>query len=191
MKIINRTHYPMSMLREIAEFARPKKLKTITIEFRYTRTSIGRGHYTKKLINGRKHKWAVVNIPRDYRDHHFPNKWVYGEQRTMGKRLGYLNHLQLDLEELILHITAHELRHARQHEQNKIHWVYGTKYTKEMYGNTETLYARERDADAYAIRTVRKWRRLQKPIITIPDEFMERDVTEGIYFSNRRIAITN
>ena len=52
----------------------------------------------------------------------------------------------------VLYFIAHELRHQQQHEQCGLQMVYGA--FKEFS---------ERDADAYAMQTVRRWRRRGSP----------------------------
>jgi hypothetical protein len=61
---------------------------------------------------------------------------------------GYLSYWLLSREECLIHILAHELRHLWQRD-HKRGWVWGSKGRKSS----------ERDADAFAIRKLREWRR--------------------------------
>jgi hypothetical protein len=65
---------------------------------------------------------------------------------------GYLNYLVLSVEEELIHSLAHEFRHMHQ-------WYYAS--VKRSWGSRGRFS--ERDADAYAIRKVREWRRSHNP----------------------------
>jgi hypothetical protein len=65
---------------------------------------------------------------------------------------GYLNNLVLSVEEALVHSLAHEFRHMWQ-------WYYPSE--KRSWGSKGRFS--ERDADAYAIRKVREWRRSRNP----------------------------
>lgn len=62
----------------------------------------------------------------------------------------YIDDLTLSREEAIVHVMAHELRHL---------WQSGHSDKRDMvWGSREKLS--DRDADAYAIRKTREWRKL-------------------------------
>ncbi len=139
MKLINQTGYSTKWLRELAEFAIPKKLKHITIKFMWRKNQeMCSGHY--------KHTNQItVTIPKKFCK--FPMVRYGSRGRT---KKGYLDIFTLDSEEDILHVIAHEFRHGEQNKRRKIHRVYGYR--------RGDIYS-ERDADAYSLRIVRKWRR--------------------------------
>jgi hypothetical protein len=61
---------------------------------------------------------------------------------------GYISHWLLSREECLVHLLAHEIRHVWQ-INHKERWMRGSRGKKFS----------ERDADAFAIRIVRAWRR--------------------------------
>ena len=61
---------------------------------------------------------------------------------------GYLSSLNFTWQETMIHLIAHELRHLWQQRIPKGRRVWGAR----------GQYS-ERDADAYAIQVVRRWRR--------------------------------
>ena len=61
---------------------------------------------------------------------------------------GYIDHILLSREEAVVHVIAHELRHLWQAKVKKGYRVWGTR------GQFS-----DRDADAFAIRKTREWRR--------------------------------
>ncbi len=67
--------------------------------------------------------------------------------RYKPRRAGYLPWIAFTDEEILVHITAHELRHLWQAKHPRGYRVWGAR------GQFS-----ERDADAYAIRMVRLWR---------------------------------
>ena len=81
--------------------------------------------------------------------------WVYKVKHL--RKTGYLPHLILSKEEDILHVIAHELRHQWQDtRRSKSLWYYNTNTKKRTKKGDKT------DADAYAITTVRRWRKLHQ-----------------------------
>jgi len=72
----------------------------------------------------------------------------YPRRTVKGRYAAYLPYLLLSSEEAFVHVTAHELRHLWQYKHKKGWRVFGAKPGLS-----------ERDADAYAIRKVRKWRK--------------------------------
>jgi hypothetical protein len=79
-------------------------------------------------------------------------KWRHREYmpNPNGSRQGYLDSLILSRIEAVVHVTAHELRHLWQtNHPGKRAEVWGAR------GRISN-----RDADAYAIRKTREWRKL-------------------------------
>lgn len=64
------------------------------------------------------------------------------------RRRGYIRTLLRSRQECLLYILAHELKHLKQRD-SKSGWIWGSRGKR---------YS-ERDADAFAIRVVRAWRR--------------------------------
>ena len=72
---------------------------------------------------------------------------------------GYVTILLLSLKELLVYIIAHELRH---------HWQHVTPFRKGT-GTLCSKLEKEKDADAYAVKQVRSWRKLYAPKDVYPD----------------------
>lgn len=73
---------------------------------------------------------------------------------------GHIGSLILTREEAFVHILAHELRHLWQtNHRGKRGKVWGARGLLS-----------DRDADAYAIRKMREWRRLNAPKQVFPDD---------------------
>lgn len=143
MKVINKTKYSRSLLVRIAEFSKPKKLKHITIVYKWRKnTTDCSGKYRPKK------NAIMVMLPKNPKLSNYPFHW---QTTLVVKGDPYIEHIRLNLLEDIVHVTAHEMRHAEQNKRGKIHRVFGYKK-----GNKYS----ERDADAYAIRKQREWRKL-------------------------------
>ena len=143
MKLINKTKYSRRLLLRIAKFSKPKKLEHITITYKWRKDN--------EICCGRyKHKnEIVISLPKNPKLITYPYYWKVWKAI---ERKGYISHIRLNLLEDIVHVTAHEMRHALQNKRRKIHRVFGyKKWTKPLFS--------ERDADAYAIMKQRQWRR--------------------------------
>ena len=130
MKLTNTSHFPTEFVREVIRFVRPPGISKFRVQV--TRCSHWGGWYT---WGGR----VTVRVPEAaHRPYpiHFP------------ARRGYLATVIFTPEEGLVLYLAHELRHVWQHMHPKGGRVWGAR----------GRYS-ERDADAYAIQRVRRWRR--------------------------------
>ena len=100
---------------------------------------------------------VVAHVTAD--EKHFPCQ----TEREKGQ--GYLTELYLDPMECLIAYLAHEFRHAWQeeHKGKKRGWVWGARRTGFS----------DRDADAYAIKKVKEYRRLQQ------QQLQENGVTDS------------
>jgi hypothetical protein len=149
MKLINTTNYTTKELRDFVRFAKPSGVKNVDIAVRNTPDSYAWGRSYGNYV--------AVFVQKNPR--YFP--W-YAEVHPRQKKKGYLGwKLLLTREEAMIGILAHELRHEWQ-RNHKGHRTFGCR----KKGTSE------RDADAYAIKMIRKWRKSQRqPLINISSLF--------------------
>jgi len=142
MRLKNYTNIPTERIREMIKFVRPSGISNFDVRV----SNCTSGYRGKSYSEGSGYHdtadpFIVTSIPKTesmfphYEDHSKP---------------GYINTLILSTEEALVHLIAHELRHLWQ-SKHKGHRVWGSR------GKFS-----ERDADAYAIRMTRKWRRENK-----------------------------
>lgn len=150
MKFKNTTKIPNEQLRQIIRFVKPSGLTKFSIWIKNSNYGFAGRAYSSMM-------YATIRIPKK-------NQYPYLRDVDSDRRnivigratRGYLPSLILSKEEGIVNIIAHELRHLWQatHKRGRI-WGSRGKYS-------------ERDADAYAIRMMRKWRKQQPiPLIKI------------------------
>jgi hypothetical protein len=193
MKILqNTTDFTNEKIREIIDFVKPNNLPTSKFDVRVT--GLSDGTFTGYAIPSRERPVIVLRIGRNekkfphYRDYtpkvrrpwrkvilyfeKFNEKtrqyetWhesmPYQSIKDMEKKIsygGYISKLILCREEALVSIAAHELRHLwHKNHPGKRGKVWGArgKYS-------------ERDADAYAIRKQRKWRKIHAPTEVYPE----------------------
>lgn len=140
MRIKNYTNIPTALIRKIVRLVKPSGVSNFDV-----------------MVKNSKYRFCGRAYPRGSGYHDSANPFVVARitshadifpLRTLKPRGGYLGgFLLLSKEEALVYILAHELRHLAQHNRN-CHKVYGAK------GRVS-----ERDADAYAIRKVREYRR--------------------------------
>jgi hypothetical protein len=142
MKIINKTGYPTKWLKEITLFCMPDKVRvgTITFHWRKHHGSVS-GRFRHERVNGK----IAVTLPKK-REYDYPYEWAPWN-RIMKK--GYLTHIRLDFEDEVVHVVAHELRHMEQFQRPRMMYFHGCAKNRLV----------ERDADCYAIRLQRRWRK--------------------------------
>lgn len=138
MRITNYTTFSTEKIREIVRRVRPPGIGGFDITVRNTR----RGNRALAYVYGchlhdRPCPLITIHLNTDTR---LPHRWKGGN--------GYLPSVQFSVEEVLVHLLAHELRHLWQARVPRGHRVWGAR------GKFS-----ERDADAYAIRMVRAWRR--------------------------------
>jgi len=141
MRIINKSKLPNSKIREIVNFVKPSGIKNFDIII--TNTSTG-WHYGCARRNQ-----VLIRLS---------DKEKFPFIHDCGKP--YLPILLLTEDESLIQIFAHELRHVYQHQHGNKRLRNKIKIGKKV--------GKETDADVYAIRKVREWRRRQpQPIISL------------------------
>lgn len=178
MKLKNLSDVPDEKILEYIDFCKPFELSSrmkVVIHNARSATSYGhslngRNEISVSIVSANNKNYSYPEL-RDYGvirrrielcfDVYVANKrkWVALKQSTVvatDKRNGYLPILLLSREEDFIHVIAHELRHQWQHGRPlKSLYVWGAK-TK------STNRSKETDADAYAIKKVREWRRTHR-----------------------------
>jgi hypothetical protein len=91
--------------------------------------------------------WTIEKAASET-DHEPSRERLTGEDGRRIRWRGYIGTLLRDREECLLYVLAHELKHLKQRDC-KTGWIWGSRGKR---------YS-ERDADAFAIRVVRAWRR--------------------------------
>jgi hypothetical protein len=91
---------------------------------------------------------------------------------------GYLASAEYTQEEAIVHLVAHELRHLWQANVPKGQRIWGAR------GRFS-----ERDADAYAIRKVRHWRRRGSPYYGQDGEIMVAEAPPNALINDSRAPV--
>lgn len=138
MKLENYTNLDSEWLRAVIRAVKPAKCSGFDIAFK----NCGSGHrgraYTKGCsFSGRFDPYIIVALDKKER---YPYKTT-----SQGAYLGVVLY---DLEEAAIFITAHEFRHLWQRWVPKGYRVWGSR----------GQYS-ERDADAYALQMIRRYRR--------------------------------
>lgn len=158
MRLKNWTNIPDEKIREIISFVKPNGVANFDVQVKNT-SGLFKGRafisWNRILVKVSKDERAFpFYIDRTRYTTHFEKiqengKEIYNEVITKKQHGGYLNMLLLSREEALVQVIAHELRHLWQKKhQGKRGKVWGAR------GKFS-----ERDADAYGIRMVRKWRR--------------------------------
>lgn len=156
MRLVNYTPVETELLRKIIRFARPSGIGNFDITFKNAGAHRGFSgycyhhgsvyHCESIRSQGKARGWSpliTIKIPRD-------GEIAYPHITDFSKSHGgYLRSVQFTKNEDIVHLVAHELRHLWQAKVPRGRRVWGAR------GQFS-----ERDADAYAIRKVREWRRL-------------------------------
>lgn len=136
LKIINETKIPTKRLREIVRFAAPPGKWTAEIRYAYGKNAHG-------VAGSRR---CTIWIPK--RRHRYPMRFRKGG--------GYLGTVCYSLDEVLVDLTAHELRHC-QRSQMKV------RILRPYRGRRKGRAGSEGDCDMYALRKLRAWRRLGIP----------------------------
>lgn len=140
MQLTNTTNIPNGLVRELVRFAKPVGVSNFDVMLKKSARGGVRGRaYTKgSSYHYSARPFIVVAVGNAT----YPSK-----RKAFG---AYLPVLSLDECEAVLHVLAHELRHLWQAKHAKGWRVWGAK------GQFS-----ERDADAYALRKVRQWRKIK------------------------------
>ena len=143
MRVKNTTDIPTEMLRDIVRFVCPPGVAGFDVRLNNTRIGhySGRAYAEGSAYHDRACAFVVLRIGPPS---HFPDRG--GRQHHRG---GYLPAPWLaDRTEALVYLAAHELRHLWQGRVPRGRRVWGAR----------GQYS-ERDADAYALRMLRAWRR--------------------------------
>jgi hypothetical protein len=142
MKIKNTSKYPIDLIRSVIKFARPSGISNFDVMVKNSNNyvcgrSYGRGSPFHTLSSS---PFVVIRIAKGV------IKYPYKTYCRPGK--GYIQSTLYSDTEALINIIAHELRHLWQknHKRGRV------KGSKGVFS--------ERDADAYAIRKVREYRRV-------------------------------
>lgn len=138
MKLKNTTDYDEKRLREIIKFVKPSGVSGFDIWYKNSEYALAGTAYTEGTsYHNTKHPHVVIRVGSDK---HFPYRIK-----------AHKAYLPLDVytrEEAFVYTTAHELRHLWQKKHPRGWRVWGAR----------GQYS-ERDADAYAIKKLRQWRK--------------------------------
>ncbi len=165
MKIVqNTTDFPNEEIREIIQLARPAGISNFTVQ----------------VHNKHNFKFKSWYSPSRHHIKIGIGNWGFSFPFLSKGGQGYLPYLMLSREELFVYNIAHELRHAWQasHTRGRV-WKARGRFS-------------DRDADAWAIRMVRKYRRLHEPkdrmdllALLLPPE-----TDKNTYFESKRVVKT-
>lgn len=139
MKLRNSTNIPDDTIRAVVRDVCPAGVTGVTVTITNTKDKAARGR-------GWKNK-ALVRVPT--------SEW--GSRIHWHAHGAYLEHVTGSRMEVLVHILAHELRHCWQSRHPKGYRVWGSR----------GQYS-ERDADAYALGMVRKFRRGELSVKPVP-----------------------
>jgi hypothetical protein len=165
IRLTNYTDIPDEKTREIIRFVRPNGISGFDIRISNSKHIFAGTAYHEgsPRYHGSSKPFIVVRVTKD--ENAFPYFVRHGSERRTKYKLnsqsgrleavsyntgtgGYLDYLLLSREETIVHVLAHELRHLWQAKIKRGYRVWGAR------GQFS-----ERDADAYAKRKTREWRR--------------------------------
>lgn len=143
MQIKNTTSISTEKIRELIRFCKPSGVSNFDVMIKNSKCHgvRGRAYLGGSSYHYSKNRFVVLGI----------GKTEYPRRSYTKKGTGYLSFILYDKLEEILFVLAHELRHLWQKKVRRGHRVWGAR------GQFS-----ERDADAYAIRIVRRWRSLAK-----------------------------
>lgn len=141
MRLRNSTDFSNERVRQIVRFVKPSGISNFDVMVKNSsKRFYGRSYGAGSSYHSTSNPFVVVRISPD--ETKFPFQFT--------EHGGYLSHLVLSREELLVSVMAHELRHQWQTKHPRGWRVHGAR----------GQYS-ERDADAYAIRKVREWRKCQ------------------------------
>ena len=139
MRLKNHTDIPTEQIRELIRAVRPSGISNFDVRVSNFNGPTGRGraYWAGSGFHDRADPFIVVSVAPASK---------FKRQIYKGHK-GYLPHVWGSRMEVLVHLIAHELRHLWQakHSHGKV-WGARGKFS-------------ERDADAYALRMLRKFRR--------------------------------
>jgi len=142
MQLTNTTNLDNGKIREIIKMVRPSGISNFDVMIKNSKSNhcCGTAYSKGSSMHYSARPFMVIRIPKN--DSKYPYRTYEGK--------GYIPTIILNKLEDIVYVIAHELRHLWQSKVKKGYRVWGAR------GQFS-----ERDADAYAIRKVREFRRLQ------------------------------
>ena len=142
MRINNYTDIPTEKIRELIRFARPARIANfdVMVKNRGGRGCRGSSYSKGSSYHATSSPFIVISIQK--------NEGGYPRQSSTSGQ-GYLPFVTFNRLENFLFVLSHEMRHLWQSKVPKGWRVWGAR------GKFS-----ERDADAYGIRIVRQWRKL-------------------------------
>jgi hypothetical protein len=157
MKLRNTTDIPNGLAREVISFVKPPGISRFDVMLKNSSyTFYGRSYDLGSQYHATSSPFVVLRLGKDDR---FP---IMADEKQQRKN-GYLPTPRLDSRlEAMVYVAAHELRHQWQakHAKGKV-WGARGRFS-------------ERDADAYAIRKLREWRKRSGNILAeLPTWFLE------------------
>jgi hypothetical protein len=175
MLLKNHTNIPDEKIREIIRFVTPNRVTGFDVRIGNSKNEIfrGRAYPQGSPYHNTANPFIVVKLTKD--ETVFPYFVRYKSHTRTRVKLnpqsgkfevvsyntgtgGYIDHLLLSREEVIVHVIAHELRHLWHAKVKKGYRVWGAR------GQFS-----DKDADAYAIRKTREWRLKKRTEGTIAD----------------------
>jgi hypothetical protein len=176
MRLVNKSNMADNAIQRMFEFcAKPLGLKAMTVRVYGTEFCKGSdnwgGSFTSRseihIATGERRRTYPFFLDRSpERIVNSRDRWMWSpELQKYIVKPGYvekykdgphMNMLFLSLEEFVLHLFAHELRHQWQ---RKTRPMKDYTFTARKFGRKSHFRA-ERDADAYALNRLRAWRKL-------------------------------
>lgn len=152
MRFINHTTVSDEFLREVIKFTCPPGVHGFDIAFKNSSRGYRGRAYTKgtcyhsfRTKSGKKiHRMNVPYIVIG----RWTNQGMWRKPYAFAQGKGYLGVKVFSDEEALVHLVAHELRHL---------WQERVKSGRRVWGSRGQFS--ERDADAYGLSCLRKWRR--------------------------------
>lgn len=149
MRFRNTTEIPNDWLRAAIAAVKPANVSNFEVWVKNGESGIcGKAYVQGCSFSGKANPYILLRVAKKLQtDSRFNKPYHYYDSAMVGK--GYLAHFYLyTRRELVLFVLAHELRHLWQSKIRKGYRVWGAlgQYS-------------ERDADAYALRMVRRYRR--------------------------------
>jgi hypothetical protein len=164
MRLKNYTDISDDKIRQIIKFVRPNGISNFDVRISNSKGIFaGTAYWEGSTYHDTPNPFIVVRITKN--ESAFPYFVKYSSHTRTKLKLnpqsgklesvsyntstgGYIDHILLSREEAVVHVIAHELRHLWQAKVKKGYRVWGTR------GQFS-----DRDADAFAIRKTREWRR--------------------------------
>ena len=144
----NTTDFSKEFLHEVFDFCKPCGVKSTKVDLYVGNTKNFRcGHMEHKSFVWDSNRIVLYILKADDNRINFPHACYRTSQQV---KRGYLSLLVLDRIETLVEIMAHELRHIYQEQR---------KHKIKCHGKRRQKFS-ERDADMYAQRKIREWRKL-------------------------------